>query len=168
MADSTKSGSATITLQPATSGTFALRVNAGGGAYTDSQGNVWSIDTGYSGGSGYTTTRAISNTTTPALYQTERWNPGLLRYQFSVPAGSYNVTLKFAEIYFSSTGMRKFNVSINGQSVLSNFDIVAAAGGALRAIDRQFSVSALNGVITIDFIPVVENPKISAIEIKAP
>ena len=62
-------------------------------------------------------------------------------------------------------GQRVFNIVINGQTVLSNFDVVAQAGGAYVALDRQFTVNVANGTITIQFIPVVQNPKISAIEI---
>src|SRR6202022_3138684 len=81
----------------------AIRVNSGGPAYTDSLGNVWSADTGYSGGSIYTTTQSIRNTTTPALYQTERW-ASTFQYQFSVSNGAHTVNLKFAEIYMTQPG----------------------------------------------------------------
>src|SRR5205823_6151080 len=102
---------------------------------------------------------------TPTLYQSERWMIGTLQYQFTVPNDNYNVTLKFAEIYFTQAGQRVFNAVINGQTVLPNFDVFAAASGANRAIDRTFPVTVTGGVITIQFTPVVENPKVNAIEI---
>ena len=70
---------------------------------------------------------------------------GHSRTRFTVPAGSYQVTLKFAETYFTSgaaSGQRVFNVAINGTTVLTNFDIKAAAGGANIAVDRTFTVTA--------------------------
>jgi hypothetical protein len=77
------------------------------------------------------------------------------------------VTLKFAENYFTQPGQRLFGVSINGQTVLSNFDILGAAGGANKAIDRSFSVSVTGGAVTIHFLPgAANNPKIDAIEIQ--
>ena len=142
-----------------------VRVHAGGGTYTDSQGHVWNSDYGYSAGNTYGTGNNISNTSSVPLYQSERWNQGPFQYQFSVPNGPRTVTLKFAEIYFSQVGQRVFNIVINGQTVLSNFDVVAQAGGAYVDLDRQFTVNVANGTITIQFIPVVQNPKISAIEI---
>jgi malectin (di-glucose binding ER protein) len=87
-----------------------------------------------------------------------------LQYQFTVPSGTYAVTLKYAEIYFTSTGQRTFNVVINGTTVQTNFDIVAAAGGPFTAKDLTFSVTATS-TITIQFVPVVQNPKINAIQI---
>ena len=146
-------------------GTFIpIRVHAGGSAYTDSLGQTWNADTDFSGGDVYSTASPINNTPDPALYQTERW--GAFSYQFAVPNGSYSVVLKFAEIYWNSVGQRVFNVSINGTQVLTNFDIVAAAGAPLTAIDQTFPVTVTNGTVTIQFIPgSADLPKVSAIEI---
>ena len=164
-ADPSRSGTATVTLtppaQPAT-----VRVNAGGPAYTDTLGNAWSADTGFTGGSTYATGAAIAGTSDPALYQTERWNAGTLTYNFAVPNATYTVTLKFAEIFFTSAGQRVFNIVINGATVASNFDIFAQAGGANRAVDRPFTVTVTGGQINIQLVPVVQNPKISAIQIQ--
>lgn len=140
-----------------------LRVNAGGPAYTDGLGRVWTADNGATGGTPYSVTSAISGTTTPALYQTERY--GTFQYQFAVPNGSYTVNLKFAELYFTATGQRRFNVAINGNTVLTNFDVVAAAGGGLKAVDKAFPVGVTNGQIAIQFIPVLSTPTVNAIEI---
>jgi hypothetical protein len=148
-------------------GTFQpIRVNTGGERYTDPQGNVWSADTGYSGGAIYVTSYGISNTTTPALYQNERYNTGPLTYTFSVPNGIYTVTLKFAEIWFTAAGKRVFHIVLNGQTVQSNFDIAAQAGGAFRAIDRTFTVNVGNGQLSIQLLPSVENTTVHAIEIR--
>jgi hypothetical protein len=143
----------------------SVRVNCGGNGYTDSLGHVWSADYGYSGGNTYSTSSWVSRTSDPTLYQTERYGNGSLNYQFSVPSGTYTVNLKFAEIYFNSAGQRIFNVAINGSTVLSNFDIVAQAGGGNTAVDRQFVTNVTNGQISIQFFGVIQNPKISAIEI---
>ena len=141
-----------------------IRVNAGGGAYTDPSGGLWSADLGYSGGSTYSTPAPIQGTTTATLYQSERWQPGTFSYQFAVPSGPYTVRLKFAEIWFTSPGQRVFNVSINGQQVLANFDMAAAAG-ANTAIDKTFTINTTTGQIAIQFTGVVQNPKVNAIEI---
>ncbi len=152
----------------ANSSTFTpIRVNAGGAAYTDPSGNVWSADTGFVGGSTYRTSAPIASTTTPALYQTERYGNGALEYRFSAPNGNYNVTLKFAEIYFNSAGLRVFNIAINGTQVETNFDIFAAAGGNNKAIDKTYTVAVTNGTIDIQFAASANNPKVSGIQITA-
>ena len=74
-------------------------MNAGGASYADSSGNAWSADCCNTGGNAFSTTAAIAGTSDPALYQSERWNAGSFGYAFSnLAAGSYQVTLKFAEI----------------------------------------------------------------------
>jgi hypothetical protein len=153
------------TTTPAPVPKTVIRVNAGGPAYTDAAGKTWSADTGSSGGYMWGTGASIPNTTTPAIYQTLRWNPSNLGYQFSVPNGTYTVTLKFAELYFSSTNQRVFNVTINGQTVLTNFDIVAQAGGPNRAVDKTFTVNVTGGAISIQMRSTVDDPQINAIEI---
>lgn len=60
------------------------------------------------------------------------------------PGAKYRVRLHFAEINYASAGERLFNVLINEQQVLSNFDIVAAAGGPNRAIALEFETRAIN------------------------
>jgi hypothetical protein len=143
--------------------TSVVRVNSGGNAYTDPSGNAWSADTGFSSGGGtYSTAATIANTNQRPLYQSERY--GNINYNFNVPNGTYQVTLKFAEIYFTQAGKRVFNVAINGQTVLSNFDILAQTAPN-SALDKTFSVNVTNGTISIAFASVVENPKVSAIQI---
>ncbi|HEX3047526.1 MAG TPA: cellulose binding domain-containing protein, partial [Bacillota bacterium] len=79
---------------------------------------------------------------------------------------SYTVTLYFAETYLTASGRRLFNVSLNGSTVLSGFDIYASAGGQNKAIARSFTATAnSSGQIVIQFSAVTENPKINGISI---
>jgi hypothetical protein len=146
----------------------AWRIRCGGPKYVDSQGQTWAADTVSDQGWGYTTGNAIGGTSDPALYDDERaGNP--FTYTFSnVPPGSYQVTLKFAEIFWSGPGQRVFNASINGTQVLGNFDIAADAGGVNRADDKVFNNMTPdgNGQITVQLGPAgVDNAKLSAIQV---
>lgn len=153
-----------LTTAPATSSFTPVRVNAGGSGYTDASGNIWAADSQYIGGNTSATGATVTGTTASTLYQTCRW--GNFTYQFAVPNGNYTVVLKFAEIYFTGAGSRMFNVSINGTPVLSNFDIVAQAGGALKALDKSFPVSVANGQISIQFTAGAANwPMVNGLEI---
>jgi hypothetical protein len=139
----------------------------------DSGGNTWAADTQYLGGYSYAATAviSISGTSDGTLYQTERYgdlfNQNSFSYSFPVPAGSYQTVLKFAETDFSGTGQRVFNVSINGSSVLSNFDIYADSGGANKADDKVFSnISPVGGLITVQFNSAgADSPKVNALAI---
>ncbi len=151
-----------------------IRVNAGGTAFTDSLGHLWSADTGFTGGStgSVPAGTAIAATVDDTLYQSERYGSSFT-YSFTVPAGSYQVTMKFAETFFtngSSSGQRTFNVVINGTTVLTNFDVKATAGGANIALDRLFAVTTGAGAnnIQIQFIHLsgqADLPLVKAIEV---
>jgi arabinoxylan arabinofuranohydrolase len=126
----------------------------------------------YSGGSTYNNTNTIdvsgitSNPPPAALFNNERY--GAMSYTIPgfTAGSSYTVTLYFAETYLASSGSRLFNVSINGTTALSNFDIYATAGGQNKAIAKSFTASAdASGQITIQFTAITENPKINGIAI---
>jgi hypothetical protein len=91
---------------------------------------------------------------------------GISEYAFTVPNGFYTVKLHFAEVSQAGTGQRLFDVRINGALVLTNFDVCAAAGGALKAIVRAFPISVTGGVIRVQFQQgAVSFPLVNAIEI---
>ncbi len=48
-------------------------------------------------------------------------------------------------------GERLFDVTLQGKSVLTDFDIVDQAGGALRSIAREFPVASDDGKIVLRF-----------------
>jgi Malectin domain len=148
-------------MEPTTMNTPIFRPNCGGQAYNA----PWLVDQYLTGDSSvYTTTKPILNTNDPILYQSERYGKSF-GYKVPVANGIYIVNLYFAEIYYSNVGQRLFNVSIQGALMLSSFDIIAAAKGANRAVVKSFVATVSNGSLTIDFKSVVNNAKISALEV---
>jgi hypothetical protein len=131
---------------------------------TDASGQLWVPDSDFSSGTQTGTVSSnISNTPTPALYQSER-DAASFSYTIPVSNGNYTVTLKFAEIYWTGTNQRVFSVSINGQAVITNLDLVATAGYCV-AYDQSFPVTVTGSQILIEFTASVNNAKISAIQI---
>jgi hypothetical protein len=115
------------------------------------------------GGSTFSTAHSITGTLDPTLYQTERYAP-TLTYNIPVINDTYTVTLYFAEIFFDAPGQRVFNVSIEGQTVLQNFDIWAVAG-QFAAVQRTFVVTVADGLLNIVGTATVDNAKFSAIQV---
>jgi hypothetical protein len=58
-----------------------------------------------------------------------------------------------------------FNVVINGQTALSQFDIVARSGGWSIPVDAAVPVNVTTGQIAIQFVAVTASPQVCAIEI---
>jgi beta-galactosidase len=154
----------------AAASTLVTAINCGGGA-----SGLYVADKDSSGGSAYSSGAAVStgtivNPAPQAVYQSERFG----NFTYTIPGlsagATYIVRLHFAEIYWGAVagggaGSRVFNVSINGTQVLSNFDIYATAGGANRAVVRQFTAVAGGGSIAITFTTLVDNAKCSGIEV---
>jgi hypothetical protein len=157
-------------LQLAAQSFTPIRVNAGGGAYTDGAGNVWSADTGYNSGQVTSTMgNAIAGTTDDTLFQTARSAAAAgFDYSFTVPNGFYEVRLLFAEGWICTywVGARIFDVELEGSVALSNIDVYAEAGGC-TALARTSVTAVTDGVLNVRFVRRVDNPFVSAIEITA-
>jgi hypothetical protein len=144
-------------------GSVIFATNSAGPQYASSTtGVTYTADNKYSGGATNTTTATISGTPDGTLYQSERY--GNFSYSIPVANGNYAITLKFAEIYYTASGKRVFNVVINGNTVISNLDICSKVG-ANTAYDVVVPVSVTTGAINVSFISVVDYAKISAIKI---
>jgi hypothetical protein len=161
-----------------------LRVNAGGPQLSDSP--AWQADTAAapspfnnaaSGGNSATFSTAatidLSDASLPAgtpiaLFQTARFDKpsgANLLWDFPVTPGQYEVRLYFSEIYSGAfaTGARVFDVAIEGQTVLNDYDVFADVGGN-KGVMKTFTVSS-DAHLNIDFLRVIQNPAVNAIEI---
>ncbi len=159
------------------------RINAGGAQLAGTP--VWSADTaaapstysnaatGNSATSSTTSTVDISDPSIPAntpmaVFQSERFDKPSgtnLIWDFPVSPGQYLVRLYFAETYSGAftTGARVFDVAIEGQNVLSNYDVYADVG-SLKGVVKSFLVSS-DSDLNITFLREVQNPSVKGIEI---
>lgn len=163
------SGFVSTTTTASSNGLFVARVNAGGSAYTDTLGNIWSSDTGYNVGNATTSGASIAGTSDPTLFQSNRWDDGNspeLQYTFTAPDGWYEVNLYFAETWSGAfdVGRRVFNVQMEGETTLQNLDVFAEAG-ANAALKKSVPLFVSDGQLNITFFHSVENPFVSAIEL---
>ncbi len=143
----------------------SFRIN-GGGPELNVNNQIWSADKWFSSDLSYTysSSNSIGNTTNTKLYQTERYGKNF-SYNIPVPTGTYQVTLHFAELYWNTTGSRKFNVTIeNNQGILSNFDIYGEAGKN-NALSKTFTINVIDGTLNIVFGSIIDHAKISGIEV---
>jgi hypothetical protein len=131
--------------------------------------DVFGRDRDFKGGTSTSTTEAVETNVThaapAAVYQTER--SGKCTYTIPVKRGqAFTVRLHFAEVKLDP-GQRKFNVDINGNRVLTDFDIAGEAGKN-KALVRDFPVISAdsNGHIVIAFNPgAADQPKVCGIQV---
>src|SRR5262249_21601204 len=154
----------------AAAGEGILRINAGGGEYADSFNNFWEPDNYFVNNNPTAPLTAtmseeaqpIWNTTDDPLYINE--HATAFRYQLPVPNGNYTVRLHFAELFFNATGVRRFNVNVQGTRVLSNFDIYGQAGKA-SLITKSFNTTVTTGTLIVSFGKVFDNAVIQALDV---
>ncbi|KAK9079497.1 hypothetical protein SSX86_001169 [Deinandra increscens subsp. villosa] len=108
----------------------------------------------------YTTQTAsqITSTLDSELYKTARISPNSLRYYgIGLRNGKYNVELHFSEIQMDDSeswrglGKRLFDVYVQGERVIQDFNIMKEAGGSKRALVRLFEANVTNTNIDIHF-----------------
>ncbi len=150
---------------PGTGPKLAYAINCGGAAFKSSEGILYAADKDFSGGGTYSNSNSISGTTDDILYQSER--SGNMGYTISLPNGEYDVTLMFAEIFWSEAGKRRFNVSVEGNQLISNLDILAKVGKN-APYEESFRIKLLDGKLNISLSTITDNAKISAIKILTP
>lgn len=155
---------------------YIYRVNCGGSELTDSAGNTWFTDTHKNGqntwgSSSWTdnfeklpdffasqrkTFDPINGTKDSELFQSFRYGVDKLHYEFPASDGEYLVELYFTEPWYGTgggmdcKGWRLFDVAINENVVLKDFDIWAEAGHD-NALKKVFKVKSKNGKIVISF-----------------
>ncbi len=146
-------------------------LNAGGGVFTGADGKTFSPDAYFANGSVSAIPGGnILNTTNDALYHNARFGAA---FSYGIPAanGTYDVVLHFAETYFGAragggAGSRRFNVDVEGTRRLTNYDIFAKAGGAMRAVRETLRATVTDGVLNLLFSRgSADNPAVSAIEL---
>jgi hypothetical protein len=153
----------TTTSQPTT-----LRINSGGGAISASSG-AFSADAYFTGSTSTSTfTAAIDNTTDDLLYQDYRKayaSGGTFGYRIPVANATYTVKLHLAELFFTASGSRVFNVTAEGAAWLTNYDIFVAAGGKNIAKVETRNVTVSDGYLDLSFVSVLDKALICAVEV---
>ena len=159
-------------------GEIVAAINAGGGALTDAiTGIDFSADDYFSTPSSTFTDGNAGNGQQPAfdgsVYETERFGSDF-SYAIPVAPGVYDVDLHFAEIFASAAGVRAFDVIIEGQLVLDEYDILGETGGDINQTliesfaDIDPTTDDDDANINIQFVldPGADNAKISGIVVR--
>ena len=149
-----------------------IRVNMGANK-TSVVGNLtWSTDLTYGfPGTGlkYKTCPAIANTDFDILFCTERYFAGprgsksLLK--IPVSPGSYNVTLHFAETFWTLPGERVFELRIPGIMSKQTIDLIKLAGANAAYTISVKAVITTQPTIDLLFLNLVDFGKLNALEI---
>ena len=140
--------------------------------YRDRQGREWDADAFYSGGTASpVAVQPVWRTRNPFLFRSMR--SGEFSYKIPLKPGVYEMRLYFVDTSYApgsamegGENVRVFNVLINGDLALRNFDIIADAGPSTADVKVFKNVSpAKDGYLHLAFSKVTDAPLINAIEI---
>ncbi len=162
---------------------YALQVNLGGGAYQGTEYlGLWLEDDGSycTGGFVNTNFNDFHNTEDDPLFQAYRRDYFACAFgERLLDDGQYRVTLLMAEAYrgdgcVGASTTRIFDVSIEGNIVLENFDLMEATGGCVASLTiatampvaRSFVVDVADGTVDL-FTSGQTSAVISAIQIES-
>ncbi len=149
----------------------SIRSYAGSSRYIDPiTGATWSPDAVNAVGGAiylFSNLGVAGNPSDLPLYLTVRFSSANFQSKFSIPAGQYQVTLYFYEGDSSQVGQSPFDVTANGNALLSAFDIGSAAGGAGKALKKTFNIQVGANGLTLLFNNLVAGHRamVSGIEI---
>lgn len=172
-------------LQPASSSAAGLppvAVPLGGGVHLlcgssrsewrDREGNVWGADAFFSGGTAVELPdQPVYRTRDSFLFRNAR--TGEFSYKIPLKPGVYEMHLYFADQSYSpgvalegGENTRTFNVMLNGEVLLQDFDIIADAGPNMADVRVFKDVRpASDGYLHLGFVKNLGAPLINAIEI---
>jgi beta-galactosidase len=158
---------------------YIYRVNCGGPEYKDENGNLWQPDvpcyddlkcTGYASSSWTNdfpgmpeyfasqrrTFSSIKNTKDWKLFQTFRYGKEKLKFEFPLTDGEYLIELYFTEPWIgvggglNGRGMRVFDISVNGKTLLNDLDIWNEVG-TNTALKKIVKAKVTGGKLVITF-----------------
>ncbi len=148
-------------------------INAGGQAYTDTQGIVFDNDRSYdSSGSGYVGGYYISpayagysagwSCHDPQLHEKQRG--GMTAYRFDLPPGDYILRLYWLEGVFHGPRLRVMDVRVEGVLLFDDLDI-AELTGFMEAWELSRLVTVADGTLDVEFEVVRGGSTISALAV---
>jgi hypothetical protein len=167
-----------------TAGTVLERVNAGGSTITATDGGPdWTGVTGtstdgplvstsgsngnYNNGDDVTAGSEVPSSTPSAVYDAERY--GEMTWEFDATSGSEVEVRLYLSNQFpqaSTEGDRQYNVAVEGDQVLTEYDPVQDVGHATGTVKTFTVTEDGDGNVTVTFTPgAAENPQVNAIEV---
>ncbi|WP_169787116.1 malectin domain-containing carbohydrate-binding protein [Hyalangium minutum] len=146
--------------------TLPIRINVGGGAFTDTYGRLWQADTGYQGyATAFTTTEPISGTENDGLYQSMRIGVPDILYEIPVPGpGLYTVQFLLIEPQRNLAAPRNMRIDAENWSYVDQYQGLVTP---LRSYTLFFDVPVVDGALSLQISSYAgsQPPVVSAIEV---
>lgn len=139
-------------------------INVGSTSVGDYFDDIYYQPDAYSnGGQTNNTTDAVLDAQGSMVFNSERY--GDVQYNIPVANGAYSVNLLFNEMYWTASGERVFDVSLEGESVITGLDLFQEVGHD-AAYSQHFDAHVSDGVLDIALTTVIDNATLSGILVR--
>ena len=141
---------------------FPLKINNGGSAYGDYLSDQeWGPDVeyGFTDGNFVSVSEPIDNTDDDIIYQTCLNRTA--GYKVRVPNGTYTVSLKLSENYYSTSDARTYDLVLEDSLVIENLDVFSSVGmnyaydviiNDIEVVDHQLDFYFSSGAYGIGYV----------------
>jgi len=141
---------------------FPLKINNGGSAYGDYlPDQEWGPDVeyGFTDGNFVSVSEPIDNTDDDIIYQTCLNRTA--GYKVRVPNGTYTVSLKLSENYYSTSDARTYDLVLEDSLVIENLDVFSSVGmnyaydviiNDIEVVDHQLDFYFSSGAYGIGYV----------------
>ncbi len=150
-----------------------VALNAGGDELVTSSGTTFAADTTspaavafFSGGRSRSVDGTVAGTTDPDLYSTVRAGSQFAFTATGLSPATYEISFHFVEAEPLRPD-RTFDVAVEGDVVLDDFDVFAAAGGTLVAHVETVTADVADGTLDVDFAATSGRAAVAAISVTA-
>ena len=154
-----------------------LRLNCGSDVpYTTLDGTIYLADRGWASGAaygylggyqdlptGWWEGNPVGGTCDQMLYKAQRI--GWQEYRAShIPNGSYLLTLRFEEQQVHGPGLSVFDVAVEGQTILDDFDLYGQVE-RYYVLDRRFAITIADHELNLVALPAIGETSLAALEL---
>jgi hypothetical protein len=106
------------------------------------------------------------NTDHPELYRGEYWTGGEFSVTFTIENGTYDVVLHVGEWFLTEPGERIMSVTVNGETVVDELDLVADVGFGVAATRTAEAIEVTDNALVVTAQSSTAPPKLNGIAIR--
>ena len=106
------------------------------------------------------------NTDHPELYRGEYWTGGEFSVTFTIENGTYDVVLHVGEWFLTEPGERIMSVTVNGETVVDELDLVEDVGFGVAATRTAEAVEVTDNTLVVTAQSATAPPKLNGIAIR--
>lgn len=142
----------------------AVAINVGSTQGSSYAGIYYEADRDFTDGEMNSTADSITGAEDSRVFNSERY--GDFSYEIPLANGRYSVSLGLVELYWEAAGDRSLNIEVEGNSIVSNYDIFAMVGHDRAQVLADNVINVNDGSLSIHVSFNADNGTLSSILVR--